>query len=125
MAALAGQVFAEAEQAYLARLDAAARADCVLRYWTRKEAVLKATGDGLNVDPAAVILAPPDQPPRLIGWPGHPAERPMIALHDLSLHKHYAASLAVLGVPPSNDVPLELIDAGSRLWSSAARDGLL
>lgn len=49
--ALAGQVFDERECADLASRPADARLDAFLTGWTRKEAVLKALGLGLTVDP--------------------------------------------------------------------------
>lgn len=51
---LAPLVLAPCEQAALVRLPAACRSTAFLRSWTRKEAVLKAVGLGLAVDPAAV-----------------------------------------------------------------------
>ncbi|MGH4012763.1 MAG: 4'-phosphopantetheinyl transferase family protein [Pseudonocardiaceae bacterium] len=97
LADLVPQVFAPAERPYLAGLDELARAECVIRYWTRKEAALKATGDGLSIDPTGLILSPPGRRPELIEWPGDPAERPALTLEDLPLHADYAAALAVLG----------------------------
>lgn len=97
LADLVPQVFAPAERPYLAGLDERARAECVIRYWTRKEAALKATGDGLNIDPTTLVLSPPGRRPELIEWPGDPAVRPPLALADLPLHTDYAAALAVLG----------------------------
>ena len=40
--------------------------------WTRKEAVVKATGDGLRVDPREVVVSAPDAPPRLLAYAGRP-----------------------------------------------------
>ena len=39
------------------------------RVWVRKESVLKATGEGLRVDPAQVRLSAPDEEPRVLEWP--------------------------------------------------------
>ena len=36
-------------------------------YWTRKEAILKATGEGLHRDMTDVVVAPPASPPALSG----------------------------------------------------------
>ncbi|GAA1313821.1 4'-phosphopantetheinyl transferase family protein [Saccharothrix xinjiangensis] len=64
--------------------------------WARKEAVLKATGHGLSVPPAAVRLSPPDEPPRLLGWSGPEPLGTPVALHDLDAGPGYAASVALL-----------------------------
>lgn len=38
----------------------------LLAYWTRKEALLKVTGDGLRVSMVKLTVSPPEQPPRLV-----------------------------------------------------------
>lgn len=38
------------------------------RTWARKEALLKAIGHGLVVDPSELVLSSPEQPPRLLRW---------------------------------------------------------
>jgi len=48
---LAGRVFTPAEIATLEPLEGAALAERFFRYWTAKEALLKATGRGLSLDP--------------------------------------------------------------------------
>jgi 4'-phosphopantetheinyl transferase len=49
-------------------VDDAAR----LRTWVRKEAVLKAVGRGLDVDPRSLVLGPGDEPPRIERGPAGP-----------------------------------------------------
>jgi 4'-phosphopantetheinyl transferase len=63
-------------------------------YWTRKEAVVKATGDGIGIGLAKVHVSAPDQPPALHAYPG----RTGLAAHlrDLSPGPGYKAALAVL-----------------------------
>ncbi len=51
-----------------------------LREWARLEAVLKATGHGLDVDPSLVELSPTG----VRRWHG-PGARPRLRIHDLSL----------------------------------------
>jgi phosphopantetheinyl transferase len=57
----------------------------------RKEAVLKATGDGLRMDPRALRLTPPWEPPAVVG------PSPAAQLRDLSLLPELAATVALLG----------------------------
>lgn len=68
------------------------------RYWTRKEAVVKATGDGLRMPLAQVMVAPPDAPATLLRY----GDRRDLAasMADLSPGDGYAAAVAVLAAGP-------------------------
>ncbi len=93
-----GLVLTPAERAAVEALPAPRRARGCLTYWTRKEAVLKATGEGLNTPMTDFTLSGPDDPPALLGWhPSHPA-RPVPALADVRLADDYHGAVAVLGV---------------------------
>lgn len=64
-----------------------------LRYWTRKESVVKATGDGLNVNLASVRVSAPDEAPALLAYPG----RVLAArVTDLAPRPNYPAALTIL-----------------------------
>lgn len=62
-------------------------------YWCRKEAVVKATGDGLRVPLTQVVVSPAGAPARLISYQGAPLSA---SLRDLPADPGYAAAVAVL-----------------------------
>jgi 4'-phosphopantetheinyl transferase len=66
----------------------------LLTYWTRKEAVLKATGDGLHVPLSDLTVSGPGEPPALLDWGGTSRR---FQLYDLHPGAGYLATLAVLG----------------------------
>jgi len=94
--ALARLVLSEAEQAALAALPAHGRARAFLVAWTRKEAVTKATGDGLRAAFSEVVVAADAGPPRLLSWPYERSPRE-VTLLDLDAAAGYVAALAILG----------------------------
>jgi 4'-phosphopantetheinyl transferase len=84
---------AEVETKELMKYEPADRARVFTRYWTRKEAVVKATGDGMRSDLRSLVVSPPDQPAELISWPMYDGG---INLVDLPIGSEYYASLAIL-----------------------------
>lgn len=99
-AELAETVLSPAEAAVLARLPEPERATALIEYWVRKEAVLKATGDGLRVALSGVVVSAPGEPAALISYAGRPGL--VMALRELSPRPGHAAVLAVAGLtsPP-------------------------
>ena len=77
-------------------------------YWTRKEAVVKATGDGLAASLAEVRVTGPAEPPGLLAYPG----RAHMPAHLADLHPDggYRAALAVL-----TDHPVPVDERSGRL----------
>lgn len=63
--------------------------------WTRKEALLKATGEGLSVDPRDLRVSGPDDAAELLAWDGHPDRVGALRLVDLPAPEGYVAALAV------------------------------
>ena len=86
-------------------------------YWTRKEAVLKATGDGLRRPMTTVVVTPPTVPPTLISLDGRPGVAGRLA--DLRLGG-YAGAVAVL---TGSNVVFDVADAHSILPALRAQEG--
>ncbi|MBC9710969.1 4'-phosphopantetheinyl transferase superfamily protein [Streptomyces sp. TRM66268-LWL] len=95
----ADRVLAPPERAALAALPSAERPAGFVRYWTRKEALLKSTGDGLAVAPELLHVTAPAAAPRLLSWSG--PDRPWLPLHlyDLDAGPGHLAALATVGAP--------------------------
>ena len=98
-AELAGSFFATGEVAALHRLSAKDRMRGFFNCWTRKEAYVKARGEGLSIplDAFEVSLAPTD-PPALCRV-SDPKELERWSLWDLGLTGDLAGALVVEGKP--------------------------
>lgn len=95
---LAECFFSPREVATLRALAPPAQATAFLRCWTRKEAYLKARGDGLTValDSFDVTLAPGERP-ALLANRHEPCEVTRWSFHDLAVPPGYLAALVVAG----------------------------
>jgi 4'-phosphopantetheinyl transferase len=89
----------EAERDEVASRPEADRLAAFIRYWTRKEAAVKATGDGLLAPPGRITLSPPDAPAEIREWTGRPPPHAPLFLTDLDPGPGYRAALATLGRP--------------------------
>lgn len=76
--------------------------------WARKEAILKATGHGLVVDPSEVVVSSPDAPPTLVEWkaPQHPPGPTQLCDVDIGAPDHRAAVAVLTSRPLSVRVQL-------------------
>ncbi len=97
---LAASVLSPAEREEFDRSDPAERGSAFFRYWVRKEALLKATGEGLRVPLRDLTVSPAQGSPRLLEWAGRPAAPARFALYDLAGGPGHPASLAVLDGHP-------------------------
>jgi 4'-phosphopantetheinyl transferase len=89
-------VLSEPERAIFDRLGSAGQGGGFLRYWVRKESVLKATGEGLRVPMTDLTVSAPDEPPTLVRWTGRPELPSRVDMADLECEAAYAASLAMV-----------------------------
>jgi 4'-phosphopantetheinyl transferase len=96
--ALAARSFAPRERAVLDALPEGERHPAFFRCWTRKEAFIKATGQGLAqpLDAFVVSLAP-GEPARFLDIDGDPRALARWTLHDLPVPAGYAGAVVVEG----------------------------
>jgi 4'-phosphopantetheinyl transferase len=99
-ASLIPAILSDDEQLAIARVPAGEQAAAFLRYWTRKEALLKATGHGLAVGLRRLTVSAPDEAPALIAWSADSAPEEPAQLFDLAARPGHLAALAVLGDRP-------------------------
>jgi 4'-phosphopantetheinyl transferase len=88
------------ERTEVERCAPAAQAWARAVYWTRKEAVLKATGRGLAIDPCMLEISAPHLPAVLTGW--H-VDEPLAApaqITDIPVDDDHVAAVAVLAPGP-------------------------
>ncbi len=86
----------ETEQADLAGLAGEERVQAFFRYWTRKEALMKATGRGLKIPLTSMTLSGPGEPARLVASADAALRPETTRLADLEPGEGYRAAIAVL-----------------------------
>jgi 4'-phosphopantetheinyl transferase len=109
---IARRFFCQEEALELERLGPEARDVGFFQCWTRKEAYIKALGEGLAapLDSFRVTLTP-GVPAQFVDIGGRQEETARWNLHDLRLAPGFAAALAYAGMPRSVTViPLTAID---------------
>jgi 4'-phosphopantetheinyl transferase len=85
------------ERAVLVRQPLPRRALAYTTYWTRKEAAVKATGEGLAAPLDELVVSPPSAAARVLRWDGR---RDIPSLHELHPPAGHVGALALLGDPP-------------------------
>jgi 4'-phosphopantetheinyl transferase len=95
---IAGRFFSQAEQAAFAEVPEELKQEAFFRCWTRKEAFVKAKGEGLYLplDQFDVSLLP-GQPAHVLGTRPDPEERRRWSMWELNVGRDYAAALVVEG----------------------------
>lgn len=116
------------ERAELGEVPEAVRPGLLVRWWTYKEAVLKATGDGLRVPPTEIGVSGRSGAARLTAYPGRPELLgPASALRSVDPplgwpSRGLVASVAFLGRGGTGAVRV-LAEDGSRLLVSDGGSG--
>ncbi|HEX8127503.1 MAG TPA: 4'-phosphopantetheinyl transferase superfamily protein [Pyrinomonadaceae bacterium] len=95
---IAARFFSAREVCMLQTLPAEARTHAFFNCWTRKEAYIKARGEGLShpLDEFDVSLIP-GEPAALLGTRGDPSELTRWSLHSLDVGEAYAAAVVIQG----------------------------
>lgn len=95
---IAERYFSAREVAVLRALPPHMQTEAFFNCWTRKEAYIKAIGEGLShpLDRFDVSLAP-DEPAAILNLEGNPQEAAQWSLRELAPGRGYAAALAVRG----------------------------
>ena len=95
---IAGRFFSRAEQTTFAAVAEELKQEAFFRCWTRKEAFVKAKGDGLSLalDQFDVSLLP-GEPAQLLSTRPDPKEQHRWSMWDLNVGPDYAAALVVEG----------------------------
>lgn len=106
------------ERAAFGLLGGAALRHARARVWARKEAILKATGHGLVIDPSQVVVSGPDEEAALVAWLADPAPPPAMTVADLETSDHrHAVAVALCGRGPLTLRPL----AAEAAWGEDPR----
>jgi 4'-phosphopantetheinyl transferase len=87
-----------------------------LEVWTRKEALLKVTGEGLSRPMTSITLSPPGSPPAVEEWAGADAPSSPVWLVDLRPAARHPAAVAGFGAT----APTVTEHDGSRVLSAGA-----
>ena len=94
---LAQTSFSPAEYAALLGVPAHDQTDAFFACWSRKEAFIKATGEGIGQLAEFDVTVRADEPARLLRIPGGAAAGPRWSMRDLPAIPGYAAALVVDG----------------------------
>jgi 4'-phosphopantetheinyl transferase len=89
-----------AERTEVAHCAPASQARARAVYWARKEAVLKATGRGLAVDPCALEVSAPHLPAALTAWRADDPPSGPLQILDVPVDTDHVAAVAVLARTP-------------------------
>jgi 4'-phosphopantetheinyl transferase len=93
--ALARTAFSPAEYAAFSALPPPDQLHAFFSCWSRKEAFIKATGEGISQLADFDVSLAPGEPARLLRVAGEPLDRPRWSLHDLPAIADHAAALVL------------------------------
>ncbi len=94
---LAGIAFSPAELTAFAQVPPAHKTGAFFTYWSRKEAVVKATGKGMSVAMSKLTLSGYDEAPRVVASTAAEVDIAAVRMADLDVGDGYRACVAVFG----------------------------
>jgi 4'-phosphopantetheinyl transferase len=112
LAGIVPLTLAPPEEAILSTVDEPRRAAAFARYWCRKEALVKMTGDGLRTPLSSVVVTAPGERPRLLAWAGRPELVGGCCLADIAIDDHHVAGVAYQSPRP---LPVRCLPAADLL----------
>lgn len=92
--------FSAAEQEAFAAVPEELRRTAFFTYWSRKEAVVKATGKGMSVPMSSLTLAPFDAPAGIVSSASSDVDVHLVRMADLDAGDGYRACVAVFTEEP-------------------------
>lgn len=98
---LAGMAFSPAELTAFGTVPAAGRRGAFFTYWSRKEAILKATGKGMSVPMSKLTLTGHDELPKVLESNTPEVDPATMWLADLDAGADYRACVAVFAPAPA------------------------
>lgn len=93
---LIDNVLSPIEADSFANVDLSATQEAFLRYWVRKEALVKATGDGISSGLASITVTSYDQSPSLLSWAERPELPTRTVMYDTDPQHGYISALAIV-----------------------------
>lgn len=92
---MAEGVLTDIEIAQVMKLPNEQKIEGFLTYWTRKEAVLKATGEGLMIPPVHITVSAPNDPPNLLVFKDRQELASNTMMEDVRPSLDYRSSVAI------------------------------
>lgn len=100
-----------AEQSTWVAVPEADRDAAFFTYWSRKEAILKATGRGLSIAMTKVTVTPWDQPPRVLASVASEVDSAGMRMAQLDAGSGYRACVAVIAGAAPGELAVTTHDA--------------
>jgi 4'-phosphopantetheinyl transferase len=108
---LARLTFSAEERAVFEAVPEGERHGAFFTYWSRKEAVVKATGKGMSIALSKLTMSAHDAPPRVLASGSSEVDPSRVRMADLEPGHDYRASVAILSAEDALEVTEQDADA--------------